>query len=423
MLQLPKHFPKMRFHGPTKMHYVWVNGGRVYLGRDFEEAQQKYQYLKNEWNRQQLSAKMTPANPPESLGLGLSVAELLVKYLEARTAEGADARELGRIKTASRVVRTLFGSIPANEFRVKALKDCRKALIDAPPKKRSKDNPKVRHITPQGDAQAYSRRYINHLTNTIKSIWQWGVTEELVNAETWYSLRALRSLRVGKGGRETFDVVPVEPAVVDATLPFTHATIAAMVRFQQLAGMRPGELVMLRRRDVSITTSERVPLPNTRKQLAAFEDADTGTLIWLAIPASHKTFTRGKTRVIVIGPAAQRILGPLLEGLGPDDYIFSPQRALAGRPRGKPREHYSTNSYGRAIGYAIEAANRRRAACNQEKLPHWQPNQLRHHVATEVAEEFDDSHASAVLGNGPSVIGTYVEQSLRKAAKVAAKMG
>jgi len=88
----------------------------------------------------------------------------------------------------------------------------------------------------------------------------------------------------------------------------------------------------------------------------------------------------------------------------------------------QPGERYTTDSYGRAVGYAIERANRKRGA-EDPPLPlvaRWRPNQLRHLAASEAAEHFDRSHASAMLGNGMDVIDVYVEQELRKAARAAA---
>jgi len=63
------------------------------------------------------------------------------------------------------------------------------------------------------------------------------------------------------------------------------------------------------------------------------------------------------------------------------------------------------------------------AATSPRPRSRWRPNQLRHHAATEAAEHFDRSHASSMLGNGMDVIDVYVEQELRKAAKVAAATG
>src|SRR2546430_10597149 len=51
------------------------------------------------------------------------------------------------------------------------------------------------------------------------------------------------SLRVGRGkARESIPVVPVEVAVVEATLPHLPPIVADMIRVQLATGMRPGEL-------------------------------------------------------------------------------------------------------------------------------------------------------------------------------------
>ncbi len=57
-------------------------------------------------------------------------------------------------------------------------------------------------------------------------------------------------------------------------------------------------------------------------------------------------------------------------------------------------------------------------------MPHWSPNQLRHHAGTVAAEEFDQHHAQAVLGHTtPNTTATYIDGLVKKAAAVAAKLG
>jgi integrase len=139
--------------------------------------------------------------------------------------------------------------------------------------------------------------------------------------------------------------------------------------------------------------------------------------------------------VIVLGPQAQAILTPILEGLKPADYVFSPRRAsdqlrtkrkqrrVYGTGR-EPGTQYSTDAYIHAVKAAINRANKARAKAELPTLTHWRPNQLRHAMASAIAEEFDRSHSKACLGHsGVDVLAVYVEQELMKAAKVAAKMG
>lgn len=418
-----KPFPELKFHKGSKSYYIYRNGHREYLGRDYADAQRRYESLRK---ANEFTGSPAVRHEPTA-GLSISVAELCLQYIEFRRSDGADSRAMGRIFAATRFVREQFGTLPVDEFRGRALKAVRQTMLDARGITRSKPSPKRRHFAPQNvEATGYSRTYINMLTGVIKAIWRWGVSEELVRPDTLAALQSVTILRKGKGGRETLRVVPVEPWVVEATIPAMSPVIASMVRLHQLAGMRPGELVALRRQDISTSPTEKVPLPQTRLQLAAFEV--DGVLVWLAIPESHKTLHKGKPRVIVLGPKAQALLRPYLDRK-PDEFLFAPREAVAGtRGERSPRtqtDRYTTQSYGRAVGYAIEKANRQRIEETPPLplLPHWRPNQLRHLVGSEVAEEFDRWTASAVLGNGADVIDVYVEQELRKAAKAAAVLG
>jgi hypothetical protein len=84
-----------------------------------------------------------------------------------------------------------------------------------------------------------------------------------------------------------------------------------MVQLQLLAGMRPGEVIIMRAIDLDMTGK-----------------------VWLYRPGSdllhgaHKTAWRGHRRIIAIGPKAQEIIRQYLK---PDlqAYLFSPAEAMA----------------------------------------------------------------------------------------------
>src|SRR5262245_6271529 len=78
-----------------------------------------------------------------------------------------------------------------------------------------------------------------------------------------------------------------------------------MVELQRLTGMRPGEVRSLR--PIDVERSENV---------------------WLYRPSRHKTQWRGKERVVAIGPKAQAVLAPFLDGRAPESFAFSPGEAM-----------------------------------------------------------------------------------------------
>jgi hypothetical protein len=153
--------------------------------------------------------------------------------------------------------------------------------------------------------------------------------------------------------------------------------------------------------------------------------------------------------VIFLGPQAQEILRPFLEGRHPGHYLFSAREAVEGylksqgrkirHGRGRqPGECYRVDSYDHAVAKGVKAANRARAcepckqlppeqrcpACRANAIPHWAPNQLRHAKATEIRREAGLDAARAVLGHrSPVVTEVYAELDADKAAALMAKLG
>jgi integrase len=381
----------IRYHKHTRQYYVWdgATKRRVYLGTDRAVAERRY--------AETLDGR-PPDQPPPG---GLSVNELLLAYLGRRKADGTDPRDLGLLRAAIRFASAECGREKAASFRAKLLTRVRARMVAAEDRRR----PGV----------PLSRHYVNKLVRQLVAAWQWAAAEESVPAETALSLRTVKALRLGKGGREVPPVPAVEAWAVEATLPHLAPVARAMVALQLLTGMRPGEVCSLRRRDVSTSPQESVPLPGTGRAVAAL--ACGGTAVWVAVPHSHKTLWRGKPRAVCLGPRAQELLRPLL-GRGAGDYLFGPARAP-----GKP---FTAQSYGKAVAAGIWRANRER--CRQDPplamVPDWRPNQLRHAAACSASEATDRSHAAAFLGHaGLDTIAVYVQQEMAKAARVASLIG
>ena len=204
-----------------------------------------------------------------------------------------------------------------------------------------------------------SRKYINDLTQIVKQIFRWGVSEELVPETVYRALLTVDGLRqVRTKAREPAPIGPVDDAVVDATLPYLPPVVADMVRFQRLSGARPGEVCRLR------------PM-----------DLDRGGEIWTYRPASHKTQHHGKSRIIFVGPHAQAVLLPYLDRPA-DTYCFDPRESVRKKieaqrakrktriqpsqrnrrkanPKRVPGGFYRTNAYLWAIKRAVDKANKK----------------------------------------------------------------
>jgi integrase len=242
----------------------------------------------------------------------------------------------------------------------------------------------------------WCRRSINLHTYRIRSVFRWAVEQELVPGSVLPALQAVRGLQKGRSAaRETEKVKPVPEAFVQAVLPKVSAPVRAMIELQLLAGMRPGEVVIMRALDLDMTGS-----------------------IWLYRPGSdrasgiHKTAWREHDRVIALGPRAQEIIKRFLK-TDLQAYLFSPAAALPAGRR-KLGKRYKVGAYRHAIT----------RGCDKAGVPHWHPHQLRHTKATEIRREAGLDAARVVLGHrSAQITELYAEADTSKAAEVMAKLG
>lgn len=331
----------------------------------------------------------------------ISVAEVFAAFQEHAKKhycrdDGTKTTEVNEYLIVANHVSELYGLTPAASFGPLAIKAIRQKFIGA----------------------KWCRRTINQRVGRIKRVFKWAVGEELVPPSVYQSLTAVSGLQRGRtSAKESEPVEPVNDATVDATLPHVSRHVRGMIEFQRRTGCRPGEVVLIRRADI-----------------------DTGGVVWLYKPTSHKTMWRGKTRTIAIGPKAQE----LLKGFFTTDlngFVFSPRQAMeehqaergrnrktprwsshanrnvtkrVAKAKRKPAESYDVTSYAHAIA----------KACKRFSVPHWHPNQLRHTAATRVRKEFGLEAAQVLLGHSRAdVTQVYAERNETLAVTVAAKIG
>ena len=441
--------PALRFHKPSKQFYAWQGNRRIYFGEKHADAVERYHRFIATIivpADQSTSATATAASAKSSL----TVAEAVLLYYKHKQKELEDGRirryTLDRVRAATRAVAEACGEMPVCEFRGKALEKVQQYLVKRRLRRKVRGN---RKRPPRFDPNAtLSRQYANLVLSSVMLCWSWLVKEEIVPPDNLAIMREVAPIGEQPGVRESTRITPVSVDVVEATLPECHPTLTAMIRLQQLTGMRPGEICAMRRCDLSTLPSERIKLPKSNYEVSAREH--NGQRIWLYAPGTHKTLRKRKVRVILIGPRAQEILYPYLNR-EPQAHIFNPNEAVqlyrklqrerrqspvqpsqverAKRNRAKggkvsEREYYTSESYGRAVARAIDRTNAARVAKGIEPIPTWAPNQLRHAVATEVAERFDEATAAALIGHsGMDTIKVYAEQAIGKAAAAAAEMG
>jgi len=390
------HVPSYRKHKQSGQAVVTLPDGRghrkdILLGRyGTKESRMEYARVIAEWEASGRSM------PESSLTPDLTVHELMIAYW--RFAEGyyrkngEPTKQLYRVKMSLSPVKTIYGHTPAKDFGPLALKAVREWMI----------------------AQGWTRGFVNSCVGCIKRMFKWAVENELVPPWHYHGLQAVAGLKKGRTeAKETQPIRPVDVADVFKTLPFLTRAVRAMVQVQYHAAMRPCEVVIMRPCDIDHSKKE-----------------------WEYRPASHKTEHHGKERLIRLGPKAQAVLQSFLER-DSGAYLFSPREMMLEfrawqrsvrktkvqpsqanrqkrRPRKRPGDRYSVDSYRRAID----------AACEKAGVPHWHPNQLRHTKATEIRREKGLDPARAVLGHGSAqVTEVYAEVDLSKAAEVMAEMG
>lgn len=376
---------------PTKSH-------RMHLGPHGSEiSKQRYA----EFIAQLQAAEKKGVPPILARAGGITIGELVEQYLaHAETYYTGEpdktAPEVFVIWAGCAKLIELFGSTRAADFGPLKLNEVRQAYI----------------------TKGIARTTINGYVSRIKRMFKWATAQELVPRDAYHGLQAVDGLRPGRTtARESKKIRPVPLDTVLATLPFCSPTIAAMIRVQFWCGMRPQDVCGLRPCDL-----------------------DRSRAIWLYRPFKHKNTHRGKTLIKAIVPQAQAILSPLLECCGSQDCVFKPQaKPGAGR-------RFKTHSYCDAIHVACDRAfmpspplgidresgetvvkwHRRltpeqRAELKKHNKRHrWSPNQLRHAIATMVAESLGHSAASAWLGHDrPDTTLIYIEKQATELLQLA----
>jgi integrase len=321
---------------------------------------------------------------------------------------------LHNVKDALRPLADLYADHPVTEFGPLRLKAIRQHFIE----------------------RGLSRGTVNKLVGTIRRVFKWGTENELVPATVYHALQAVAGLRRGRSTAwESEPVKPVAQAHVEALLPHVAPEVAAMIRLQEATGMRPGEVTIMRGCDIDRGGS------------------GNSSGVWTYVPATHKTEHHGIERPIYLGPKAQEIVKPWLKA-DPRAHLFDPRDAIeahraarrAGRktpmtpsqaarrrkrnPGRAPRDHYTAESYRRAIARgcvkADALAHQRGPTLKLDEVvvPSWHPNQLRHNAATRLRREFGIEAARIVLGHRSSAVTEiYAEIDHGRAAEVMARAG
>lgn len=384
--------PQYTFHRGSGQARVRLDGNDVYLGEyDTPKSREAYARVIGEW----MAGKREPTTTKKigSIEVG-SLTLLFLEYAKRHyVRDGEQTKHVYSVRSSLRWLNRLYASVKVDEFGPLSLRALQEAMI----------------------AENFARTYINDTIDRIRRCFKWGVSKQIVPVGVHQALLTVPGLQAGRtAAREMPPVEPVTEAAVNAALPFMPAQVRDMVGLQLLTGCRPGEIVILRPRDI-----------------------DTTGDVWQYRPAVYKTMHHGRVRVIPLGPKAQQILSPWLER-APDAYCFSAAEAKAAwraeqaaqrkskrtpsqlnrrpveNPRRAPKNRYTTASYGVAVARACKAAN----------IDSWSVNQLRHTRATDVRKRYGLEASQVILGHASaSTTEIYAARDEALACRVMAEIG
>jgi integrase len=387
--------PSYRLHKSSGQAIVTltdaVTGRRkdVLLGQhDTQASRVEYARVLAEWE-----ARGRRLDAPASADF--TVAELLLRFMKhAEDYYGRKSKEYDHFDKTIVPLLATFPHKPAKDFAPADLKIVRQRMVDH---------------------HGWSRKLVNRRIGRIRFIWKWSVEDGLVPASAWHGLLVVRGLQAGNtNAREIEDRLPVSEEVVAATLPHLPRHVAGLVRFMQTTGARPAEACRLRMADV-----------------------DTSGDVWLYRPKLHKNVWRGHARQIGIGPEGKKLLAEFIDGLTPEDYVFSPYRQredifavkrTARKTKAQPSQlnrkkkrakkvpglRFRTDSFGRAIA----------RACKAHRIPSWCPCQLRHAAGARARRRLGLDAAQALLGHRTvAMTEHYSKLAVDDIMKVAARLG
>ncbi|MGH2272456.1 tyrosine-type recombinase/integrase [Anaerohalosphaeraceae bacterium U12dextr] len=359
--------------------------------------------------------KSSKDNSPKLDGTISGLIKSFLSYADNtyRKSDGSMTNYPTEIRETMQPLVEFCGVLPIEEFSPQKFKEFREYVAGLTRKnKKGKTKPR------------YCLSTLNKKVGIIKSMFRWAVEEGHVHPSTYHGLQAIKRLRPGQYGLiENAPVEPVAENIMLAVMPYTTQVLGDMMMVQYLTGMRSIELTGMRPCDI---------------------ETEAGDGIWLYhVPQIYnKNARHGEKhkRIVPIGPKAQVILRKYLFR-EKNSFCFSPRdserQRLAEKHKNritpmnqgnKPKEDetlqqigckYDSASYGKAIKYAIRAANR-----DGQKIPEWTVYQLRHSAATNIAEELGLDVARAVLGHRSlKVTAIYAKEDIKKIAQKYKQIG
>ncbi len=322
-----------------------------------------------------------------------TVREIVEQFLKANTnrwknnpEEKQSTADRYRFVT-NRYLLPIYGDWNADKFRRTQLRGIRDRMIEEG------------NLCKRGQKKAQTT--INTQIKIIFLIFEWAANKDWITDDTLISLAHLRPLRIGDDGvLAPRKIVSVPEQDVMSVVKIMKEPLGDMVQTHWLTGMRSSEVCHLRKCDIVIE--------------------DNG--LWRYQPYTHKTETKGKERVIFLGPKCQAILQKYCDESTDEEFLFSPTKTMEYIYKNaktripmnrKFKDHYIASAYYYAVRSAVIKAG----------VPYWHPHQLRHSFATIVTNQYGAESAKESLGH--STIKTteiYIDPSYDRARRIAKEL-
>ena len=357
---VPRPCPECKPHASGRAFARWKAHGKTherYFGEyGTDEAATAYRRFAAEWAAGSYEAR--PAPP----GAGATVAGLVGRWLDHceryYVKDGVQTSEVKYALAAARVLNDLYGDTLAAEFTPGAFRACREVWV----------------------GRGLSRTTCNSYATRVVRCFRWGAAQSIVPAAVHDALKRVEHLAAGRTSAPDRERrKPVHDRDISVTLahlasrdPARAGHLAAMIQLQRLTGMRPGEVCAIRPGDL-----------------------DTAGDVWrYEVGRGNKNRHRGRPQVYYLGPKAVAVLASHLRATAPGARVFP----IAPGP------------------YRVAV----KEACVRAGVVLWTPHQLRHALATEVAERFRTlEHAAAAIGDTEATAAAvYVHLDPRERAKI-----
>ena len=207
-----------------------MSGTDHYLGRHGSpESKNAYDRLISLWLTNGRKPILVEDPSPESTVSGICAA--YVKHCQSYyVKDGKPTEEQAGINAAIRRLVEEFGCLPASELGPLKMQAVQQRFV----------------------RDGVSRYYVNKSINRLKRMFRWAVSQEIIPPSISQAIDSVTALKKGRtDAYELKPVPPVDDATVKATLPKIASPITRdMVQIQRLTGMRPGELFVMKPKDI-----------------------------------------------------------------------------------------------------------------------------------------------------------------------------